>query len=262
VDFYRNLGLMKAIELHKVRLSYGSVAVLDQIDLNLEFGEMLYLVGKSGQGKSTLIKAIIGEIPLSGEKAEVQGVDLLTLPRSQRAGFRRRIGVIFQDFQLLNDRTVEGNLEFVLTATGWKDSSARTRRIEEVLAQVGLEGKQKDLPHRLSGGEQQRLTVGRALLNKPGLLLADEPTGQLDPDSSEEILALLVEINRRGTALMMSTHDYLTIDRFPARVVRCAGGALTDLGGILFEPAVQSPNRGSGKNPVGTLSEVPLKPPS
>lgn len=243
------------VEFRNVAISYTGSQVFGGIDFTLGEGEMLYLVGKSGEGKSTLIKAIIGEIPLSGHKAEVQGVDLLTLPRSQRAGFRRRLGVVFQDFQLLNDRTVEGNLDFVLTATGWKESSAKTRRIEEILALVGLEGKQKDLPHRLSGGEQQRLSVGRALLNKPGLLLADEPTGQLDPDSSEEILALLVEINRKGTALLMSTHDYLTIDRFPARVVRCAGGTLTDLGGILFEPATQSHARDSEPTGVTPISE-------
>lgn len=236
---------MNALELHKVGIAYGTTTVLNQIDLTLRSAEMLYLVGKSGEGKSTIIKALIGEIPLTGLKAEVQGVDLLTLERSQRAGFRRRLGVIFQDFQLLSDRTVEGNLDFVLTATGWKEGGAKAQRIEEVLAQVGLEGKQKDWPHRLSGGEQQRLSVGRALLNKPGLLLADEPTGQLDPDSSEEILGLLVEINQRGTALIMSTHDYLTIDRFPARVVRCAGGSLTDLGGILFDAGGQGQNQNS-----------------
>lgn len=221
---------MNALELQRVRIAYGAVTILNHVDLTLQGSEMLYLVGKSGEGKSTLINALIGEIPLSGQKAEIQGIDLLTLPLSQRAGLRRRIGVIFQSFQLLTDRTVEENLDFVLTATGWKEGSSKAQRIEEVLALVGLEGKQKEWPHRLSGGEQQRLSVGRALLNKPGLLLADEPTGQLDPDSSEEILALLVEINRKGTALVMSTHDYLTIDRFPARVVRCAGGTLTDLG--------------------------------
>ncbi|MFM8513743.1 MAG: cell division ATP-binding protein FtsE [Bacteroidota bacterium] len=236
---------MNALELQKVGIAYGTTTVLNQIDLTLRSAEMLYLVGKSGEGKSTLIKALIGEIPLTGLKAEVQGVDLLTLERSQRAGFRRRLGVIFQDFQLLSDRTVEGNLDFVLTATGWKEGGAKAQRIEEVLTQVGLEGKQKEWPHRLSGGEQQRLSVGRALLNKPGLLLADEPTGQLDPDSSEEILGLLVEINQRGTALIMSTHDYLTIDRFPARVVRCAGGGLTDLGGILFDAGGQGQNQNS-----------------
>jgi len=236
---------MNALELQNVCIAYGTTTILDQLNLTLRSGEMLYLVGKSGEGKSTLIKALIGEIPLSGLKAEVQGVDLLTLDRSQRAGLRRRLGVIFQDFQLLSDRTVEGNLDFVLTATGWKEGGAKAQRIEEVLAQVGLEGKQKDWPHRLSGGEQQRLSVGRALLNKPGLLLADEPTGQLDPDSSEEILGLLVEINLRGTALIMSTHDYLTIDRFPARVVRCAGGSLTDLGGILFDSGGQGQNQNS-----------------
>lgn len=251
---------MNALELQRVRIAYGAVTILNHVDLTLQGGEMLYLVGKSGEGKSTLINALIGEIPLSGQKAEIQGIDLLTLPLSQRAGLRRRIGVIFQSFQLLTDRTVEENLDFVLTATGWKEGSSKAQRIEEVLALVGLEGKQKEWPHRLSGGEQQRLSVGRALLNKPGLLLADEPTGQLDPDSSEEILALLVEINRKGTALVMSTHDYLTIDRFPARVVRCAGGTLTDLGGILFEPAGKGQAEDSSLKKAGNIAGVPTNP--
>ncbi len=231
---------MKAIDLQNTSLSHGSVNVLDHVYLSVELGEMLYLVGKSGEGKSTFIKTLIGDIPLLGERAEVLGYDLLSLDRLERSSLRRKIGVIFQDFQLLTDRSVEGNLDFVLTATGWKAESSKVQRMEEVLAQVGLEGKQKDMPHRLSGGEQQRLSVARALLNKPSLVLADEPTGQLDPESSEEILKLLVEIHQNGTAMIISTHDYLTIDRFPARVVRCAGGALTDLGGILFE----SPNKG------------------
>jgi len=236
---------MKAIDLQNTILSNGSATVLNHVHLTVEAGEMLYLVGKSGEGKSTLIKAIIADIPLLGDKAEVLGYDLLSLDRSERSSLRRKIGVIFQDFQLLADRSTEGNLDFVLTATGWKDKNSKAQRIEEVLAQVGLEGKQNDMPHRLSGGEQQRLSVARALLNKPSLVLADEPTGQLDPDSSEEILKLLVEIHQNGTAMIISTHDYLTIDRFPARVIRCAGGSLTDLGGILFDAGGQGQNQNS-----------------
>ena len=236
---------MKAIDLQNTILSYGSATVLNHVHLTVEAGEMLYLVGKSGEGKSTFIKAIIADIPLIGDKAEVLGYDLLSLGRSERTSLRRKIGVIFQDFQLLADRSTEGNLDFVLTATGWKDKNSKAQRIEEVLAQVGLEGKQNDMPHRLSGGEQQRLSVARALLNKPSLVLADEPTGQLDPDSSEEILKLLVEIHQNGTAMIISTHDYLTIDRFPARVVRCAEGSLTDLGGILFDAGGQGQNQNS-----------------
>lgn len=251
---------MFALELQEVRIGYGAVHVLDHLNLTLQNGEMLYLVGKSGEGKSTLIKALIGEIPISGQKAMIQDFNLLTLARSQRAGLRRSIGVVFQDLQLLSDRTVEGNLNFVLTATGWKEESAKVGRIEEVLALVGLEGRQKDWPHRLSGGEQQRLSVARALLNKPNLILADEPTGQLDPESSEEILTLLVEIHRKGTALVMSTHDYLTIDRYPARVVRCAGGTLTDLGGILFQSPENVQPEVARPLGEGTHEDVPWKP--
>jgi cell division transport system ATP-binding protein len=222
--------------LDSVDVALGDRKVLRLVDLVLGSGEMIYLVGKSGQGKSSLIRALIGDLRLEGTKAEVLGTDLLKLKASQLPALRRKIGVVFQDFQLLTDRTVDGNLQFVLEATGWTSVPEMSARKEEVLNMVGLAGRQREMPHRLSGGEQQKLAIARALLNKPALLLADEPTGQLDPDSSEEVLALLVEINHRGTALLMATHDYLTIDRFPARVVRCEAGKLVDLGRILFEP--------------------------
>jgi len=222
--------------LDSVDVALGDRKVLRLVDLVLGSGEMIYLVGKSGQGKSSLIRALIGDLRLEGTKAEVLGTDLLKLKASQLPALRRKIGVVFQDFQLLTDRTVDGNLHFVLEATGWTSVPEMSARKEEVLTMVGLAGRQREMPHRLSGGEQQKLAIARALLNKPALLLADEPTGQLDPDSSEEVLALLVDINKRGTALLMATHDYLTIDRFPARVVRCEAGKLVDLGRILFEP--------------------------
>jgi cell division transport system ATP-binding protein len=222
--------------LDSVDVALGDRKVLRLVDLVLGSGEMIYLVGKSGQGKSSLIRALIGDLRLEGTKAEVLGTDLLKLKASQLPALRRKIGVVFQDFQLLTDRTVDGNLQFVLEATGWTSVPEMSARKEEVLNMVGLAGRQREMPHRLSGGEQQKLAIARALLNKPALLLADEPTGQLDPDSSEEVLALLVDINKRGTALLMATHDYLTIDRFPARVVRCEAGKLVDLGRILFEP--------------------------
>lgn len=234
-----------AIDLLQIEIGYPSRLVFNNINFSLGSNELVYLVGKSGEGKSSLIRALIGEIPLKGSAASVLGHNLLSLHRRELPLFRRKIGVIFQDFHLLMDRSAEANLEFALYATGWKDQRERKNRTEEVLVLVGLEPKSREMPHRLSGGEKQKLAIARALLNKPGLLFADEPTGQLDPDSSEEVLALLVEINSRGTALLMATHDYLTIDRFPARVVRCAGGSLTDLGGILFDAGGQGQNQNS-----------------
>ncbi len=210
------------LQLEDITLAYGPRVLFEGVYLELKAGEMVYLVGKSGQGKSSLVRALIGEIPIQGRRAMVMGQNLLDLSRKDIPALRRRIGVVFQDFQLLMDRQVDANLDFVLEATGWKDKTQRNQRKEEVLALVGLVGKGNEMPHRLSGGEQQRLAIARALLNNPGLLLADEPTGQLDPDSSEEVLSLLVEINRGGTALLMATHDYMTMDRFPARVLRCS----------------------------------------
>jgi len=230
------------LQLEDITLAYGPRVLFEGVHLELKAGEMVYLVGKSGQGKSSLVRALIGEIPIQGRRAMVMGQNLLNLSRKDIPALRRRIGVVFQDFQLLMDRKVDANLDFVLEATGWKDKTQRNQRKEEVLALVGLVGKGAEMPHRLSGGEQQRLAIARALLNNPGLLLADEPTGQLDPDSSEEVLSLLVEINRGGTALLMATHDYMTMDRFPARVVRCSGGRLEDMGNILFE----SPSENNG----------------
>jgi cell division transport system ATP-binding protein len=216
------------LQLEDITLAYGPRVLFEGVHLELKAGEMVYLVGKSGQGKSSLVRALIGEIPIQGRRAMVMGQNLLNLSRKDIPALRRRIGVVFQDFQLLMDRKVDANLDFVLEATGWKDKTQRNQRKEEVLALVGLVGKGAEMPHRL--------------LNNPGLLLADEPTGQLDPDSSEEVLSLLVEINRGGTALLMATHDYMTMDRFPARVVRCSGGRLEDMGNILFE----SPSENNG----------------
>ncbi|MFM7497703.1 MAG: cell division ATP-binding protein FtsE [Bacteroidota bacterium] len=228
------------LHLENITLAYGPRILLEGVQLVLHAGEMVYLVGKSGQGKSSLVRSLIGEIPLQGQRAMIMGQDLLNLHRRDLPALRRRIGVVFQDFQLLMDRSVDANLDFVLEATGWKDLAQKRHRKEEVLNLVGLGERGLDMPHRLPGGEQQRLAIGRALLNQPGLLLADEPTGQLDPDSSEEVLSLLVEINRRGTALLMATHDYMTMDRFPARVLRCAGGRLEDMGNILFESSTEN----------------------
>jgi len=225
-----------AVKVVRAQMGFRERLILEDVSFELVPGEMVYLVGKSGQGKSTFILSLLGEVKVQAEAFTVLGYDLRSLKRSQIPALRRKIGVVFQDFQLLTDRTVDGNLHFVLEATGWTSVPEMSARKEEVLTMVGLAGRQREMPHRLSGGEQQKLAIARALLNKPALLLADEPTGQLDPDSSEEVLALLVEINHRGTALLMATHDYLTIDRFPARVVRCEAGKLVDLGRILFEP--------------------------
>ena len=228
--------------LKNAAIYQGKNLVLSGVNLELRAGDFAYLIGETGSGKSSLLRTLYADLPLQGGEGSVVGYNLSTVKEAEIPFLRRKIGIVFQDFQLLMDRQVDANLDFVLEATGWKDKTQRNQRKEEVLALVGLVGKGTEMPHRLSGGEQQRLAIARALLNNPGLLLADEPTGQLDPDSSEEVLSLLVEINRGGTALLMATHDYMTMDRFPARVLRCSGGRLEDMGNILFE----SPSENNG----------------
>ena len=195
--------------------------VLKNATFELHEGKFLYLIGKVGSGKSSLLKSIYSEIPINGGDAQVFDYDLAKIKRKQVPMLRRQIGIVFQDFQLLTDRNVYDNLRFVLEATGWKKIQEIDSRIEEVLKQVGMLNKSYKMPHELSGGEQQRIVIARALLNKPKLILADEPTGNLDPDTSEQIVNHLHEIAKGGTAVVMATHNLALVEQFPGRVLRC-----------------------------------------
>ena len=203
--------------------------ILKDASIEVYPGELVYLIGRVGAGKSTLIKSIYADIPISEGEARFKDYDIRKIKRKEIPFLRRDIGIIFQDFQLLIDRTVEKNLEFVLRATGWKDKKEIAARIKEVLTQVGLESKSYKLPHELSGGEQQRTVIARALLNKPSLILADEPTGNLDPETSEQILSLLMEIKNRGTAVLMCTHNLPLIKKYPSRIFQVEGGKIIEM---------------------------------
>lgn len=200
----------------------GGLTVIHDLNLDIRPGEFLYLLGKVGTGKTSIIKAIIADNPIKRGNASVLGFDLRKITQKEIPMLRRKMGVVFQDFQLLMDRSVEENLEFVLRATGWKSGSDISRRISEVLEAVGMAHKSHRMPHQLSGGEQQRIAIARALLNKPEVILADEPTGNLDSETAEGIMELLTGINRgRGTAIVMVTHNRTIFDRYPGRVFEC-----------------------------------------
>lgn len=213
---------MSIIEYKGVTIERGDKIVLKDVCFNIEEGEFCYLVGSVGSGKSTLLKTFYGEVPiLSGETCSILEYDLLKLRCKQIPYLRRGIGIVFQDFQLLTDRSVASNLRFVLKATGWKNKQEIEHRVEEVLKQVGMETKSYKMPHELSGGEQQRVVIARALLNNPKLILADEPTGNLDPTSGYQIVSLLHKLAQEGTAVVMATHNMQMVEDFPARIIRC-----------------------------------------
>jgi len=217
------------IELRHANIYQGQNLILMDVNLTVNTGEFVYLVGKTGTGKSTLLKTLYGELPLKEGEGMVAGYELRTLDWRKVPYLRRTLGVVFQDFQLLTDRNVNDNLKFVLRATGWKAEKLMDEKIADVLDKVGLKAKGFKMPFELSGGEQQRVDIARALLNSPKLILADEPTGNLDPETSDEIMNLLIQIARDyGTTVVMATHDYIVIQKFPARTIRTEKGRVMD----------------------------------
>jgi cell division transport system ATP-binding protein len=203
--------------------------VLKDVQLEVHSGEFVYLLGKVGSGKTTLLKSIYHDVPVSNGVAGVLGYDMCDLKMNEIPYLRRKIGIVFQDFQLLTDRTVKQNLEFVLRATDWKDQLAIDEQIENVLTQVGMEAKGNKMPHQLSGGEQQRIVIARALLNSPEMILADEPTGNLDPVTGHQLIELLYNIRLSGTTIIMATHNFSWLNKFPGRVFRCENEKLEEL---------------------------------
>lgn len=216
------------ITLRNVDIHQPGHLVLSNVNLQINNGEFVFLIGQTGSGKSSLLKILYGDLHIASGEGMVAGFDLKKLNASDVPYLRRKLGIVFQDFHLLTDRSIEKNLEFALKATGWKDKSMIEARMLDVLEKVGLRSKFKKMPHELSGGEQQRIVIARALLNNPEVILADEPTGNLDPETSQEIVLLLKEISRAGTAVLMATHDYQLIRNLPSRIIRTLNGGLED----------------------------------
>ncbi len=203
--------------------------ILNRVNMKVDQGEFVYLVGKTGSGKSSLIKTLYAQLPLLSGKATIAGMDLHKLPWRKVPNLRRKLGVIFQDFNLLTDRTVRDNLFFVMEATGWRNKQKMQMRCDDMLDRVGLKNKNLSMPHELSGGEKQRVAIARALLNSPEVILADEPTGNLDPETSDEVIKVLRELVRSaGTTVLMATHDYHILETFPERIIRCQDGKVTE----------------------------------
>ena len=218
-----------------ITISYKDVAVyqdnaliLSRVTFDIRKGEFLYMMGRTGSGKSSLLETMYAELPIKEGDARVGEFNLKTLKKKQIPLMRRKLGIIFQDFQLLTDRSVKDNLLFVLKATNWKDKDKMNERVNDVLDKVGLQTKGFKMPHELSGGEQQRVAIARALLNDPEIILADEPTGNLDPDIAEELMKLLIDISKTGRSIIVATHNLLLTQRFPARTLRCEKGEVTE----------------------------------
>jgi len=216
------------VDFNSVNIYQRDQLILSEVDLSVEKGEYCYVIGRTGSGKSSLLKTIYADLPFQGNRGLVAGFDLNNIKRSKVPYLRRKLGIIFQDFQLFYDRNVADNLAFALRATGWKDNAKIKTRISSVLMQVGLGTIGNKMPHQLSGGEQQRIAIARALINEPQLLVADEPSGNLDPDVSEGIFKLFKEINTSGTAILMASHDYEMVRKFPGRIFKCEEGVVKD----------------------------------
>jgi len=219
----------KTVILKKANIYQGNHLILKEVNLEIVSGEFAYLIGKTGSGKSSLLKTLYAALPLENGEGRVAGFDLREMNRKKIPLLRRKLGIVFQDFNLLIDRTVAENLLFVLKATGWKDERNRQVRMFDVLAKVGLTNKAEAMPHELSGGERQRVVIARALLNHPELIIADEPTGNLDPGTADDILHLLRRLSQQNeVAVLFATHDYRVLERFPARIIRCQSGRVMD----------------------------------
>jgi cell division transport system ATP-binding protein len=214
----------KVIETENLSVFQRNILILSGVNFSIEKGEFVYLVGVTGSGKTSLLKTLYADLPIVEGNARVAGFDLKNLKQKEIPYLRRKLGIVFQDFQLLIDRSIKENLLFVLKATGWKDSKKMDEKIQEVLEKVGLGTKGFKMPHQLSGGEQQRVVIARSLLNDPELILADEPTGNLDPETSEGIIQLLKDISKNKRAVLMASHDFLMIEKYPSRTLRCENG--------------------------------------
>ncbi|MEK0412911.1 MAG: hypothetical protein RL070_399 [Bacteroidota bacterium] len=221
------------VSINQAKIYQGNNLILDDVNFTVQKGEFVYLVGKTGTGKSSLLKTLYGELALQHGTGSVVGFDLKDMDWKKVPFLRRNLGVVFQDFQLLTDRNVHENLRFVLQATGWQDERLIEEKINDVLDKVGLKSKGFKMPFEMSGGEQQRVDIARALLNSPKLILADEPTGNLDPETSDEIMQLLIHIAKDyGTAVIMATHDFIVINRYPSRILKTEGGKVLDSGAL------------------------------
>lgn len=225
---HRNAPGDSIINLNNAKIVQKNFMVLSEVNLHIKRGGFCYLIGKTGSGKSSLLKVLYGHLPLKHGTGDVAGFTLENLRPSDIPNLRRKLGIVFQDFQLLTDRNIEKNLKFVLEATGWADKIKINERIEEVLASVGMKTKKHKMPHQLSGGEQQRIAIARALLNHPELILADEPTGNLDPETSIDIMTLLKRVAlENNCAVLMATHDYHMIQNFPGEAIKCEDGKVS-----------------------------------
>ena len=250
---------MSQINYHNVEIRQQETIVLEEVNFKVESGEFVYLIGKVGSGKSSLLKTMYGELDIHSGHANVLGYDLAHIRRKQIPALRKQIGIVFQDFQLLTDRNVKENLDFVLKATGCSDKRKRQFRIEEVLELVGMQTKGYKMPHELSGGEQQRIVIARAILNTPDIILADEPTGNLDPETGHQIVELLRKICAQGSTVIMTTHNLQLLEEFPGRVFRCENHRVVEQGEIKATETQDTPEAPvAAETPVTSVaSEVP-----
>ncbi|MFL2665981.1 MAG: cell division ATP-binding protein FtsE [Flavobacteriaceae bacterium] len=217
------------VDLKNININHDDKNILSDISLSIKKGEFIYLIGKTGSGKSSLLKILYGNLKILDGEANVVGINVVKIKEKEIPFLRRKLGIVFQDFKLLSDRSIKKNLEFVLRATDWKDKKKIEDRIQTVLEKVKLQNTENKFPHELSGGEQQRIAIARALLNKPELILADEPTGNLDPATSAEIMEVLKKINKSGTTILIATHDYDIISKFPAKTIRIENNKFFEL---------------------------------